>query len=80
MPRGVVTDPYGGLERRLARQHGLELVPDTPIRQIILLGPALPPGMWFEGLRLNDDGAHPNARGARRMADWVAASLGRMGL
>ena len=47
----------------MAREHGLELVPDTAIRSFILLGPAVGPAKWFESLRLSDDGVHPNVEG-----------------
>lgn len=79
IPRGLVTDPWTGLERRLAREHGLELVSDTPIRSFILFGPAVGPAKWFESLRMSDDGVHPNAHGARLLADHVAAALERIG-
>ncbi len=76
VPRGFVTDGYRGLERELARQYDLELVADTAIRQIVLMSPYAPPGMWVApDRRLSDDGLHPNARGSRLLARRVAAAL-----
>ncbi len=81
MPRGFITDPYHGLERELARKHDLELVPDTPIRKLVLWSPHAPPGMWVDRKRhLSDGGLHPNQRGnellARRVADALVRLLG----
>lgn len=79
IPRGFVTDGYRGLERELARQYDLELVSDTAIRQIVLMSPYAPPGMWLApDRRLSDDGLHPNARGSRLLARRVAAALARV--
>ncbi|NLS96561.1 MAG: lysophospholipase [Planctomycetaceae bacterium] len=81
VPRGIVTDPFGGLERRLARQHDLALVSDTTLRWFVLFGPYAPPGMWLpREWHLSDDGLHPNARGnellARRVNDALVAIFG----
>jgi len=79
VPRGFVTDGYRGLERELAREYDLELVSDTAIRQIVLMSPYAPPGMWLApDRRLSDDGLHPNARGSRLLARRVAAALQRV--
>ncbi|HUT87988.1 MAG TPA: GDSL-type esterase/lipase family protein [Thermoguttaceae bacterium] len=79
IPRGLITDPYAGLERELARRHDLELVSDTPIRRLILWSPYAPPGMWLDRTRhLSDDGLHANARGNRVLAEDVAESLARL--
>jgi len=79
VPRGLITDPYTGLERELARRHDLELVSDTPIRRLILWSPYAPPGMWLDRTRhLSDDGLHANARGNRVLAEEVAESLARL--
>lgn len=74
IPRGFVTDAYAGLEREMARKHDLELVSDTAIRKLVLWSPHAPPGMLF-GSRYSDDGLHPNERGARMLAEYVAAAL-----
>ncbi|MCL4190864.1 MAG: lysophospholipase [Thermoguttaceae bacterium] len=79
VPRGFVTDGYRGLERELAREYDLELVSDTAIRQIVLMSPYAPPGMWLApDRRLSDDGLHPNPRGSRLLARRVAAALQRV--
>jgi len=72
--RGFVTDAYAGLERELAREYDLELVPDTAIRKLVFWSPHAPPGMWSAS-RYSDDGLHPNERGARMLAEHVAAAL-----
>jgi acyl-CoA hydrolase len=79
VPRGFFSDPYWGLERQLARQYRLELIPDTAIRRLLLSSPAMPPGQWTSGPFLTqDDGLHPNARGNRLLAEYVAAALERL--
>ncbi len=79
VPRGFIVDPFGGLERELARENDLELVSDSAIRQLVLWSPYAPPGMWVDESRhLSDDGLHPNARGNRYMAERVADALVRL--
>jgi lysophospholipase L1-like esterase len=79
MPRGYVSDPYWGLERELARHYTLELVPDTALRRLLLSSPTMPPGQWTRGPYLTqDDGLHPNARGNRLLAEYVADALERI--
>jgi len=79
VPRGYISDPYWGLERELARHYGLELVPDTAIRRLLLSSPTMPPGQWTRGPYLTqDDGLHPNARGNRLLAEYVADALERI--
>ena len=77
IPRALVSDPYWGVERHLARKHGLELIPDTPIRTLIFWSPYAPPGMWLPNHRLSDDGLHPNLRGNRYLAEIVARAITR---
>jgi lysophospholipase L1-like esterase len=77
IPRGFVTDPFGGLERELAREHDLELVTDGAIRQLVLFSPFTPLGSWT-GRKLSDDGLHPNEDGHRFLAERVKASLLRL--
>lgn len=61
VPRGFITDPFDGLERKLARRHDLQLIADTPVRRLVLWSNAAPPGMWLDKqARLSDDGLHPN--------------------
>lgn len=79
VPRGFFSDPYWGLERQLAREHHLELIPDTAIRRLLLSSPTMPPGQWTSGPFLTqDDGLHPNARGNQHLAEYVAAALARL--
>jgi lysophospholipase L1-like esterase len=79
IPRGFITDPFGDLEREMARQKGLELIPDTAIRRLVLWSPSAPPGMWLKPeSHLSDDGLHPNARGNRVLAEYVADALTRI--
>ncbi len=77
IPRGLITDPYAGMERQLARRHDLELISDTPLRKLILYSPYTPLGpspAW----RLSDDGLHPNEQGNRVLADAAADALVRL--
>jgi lysophospholipase L1-like esterase len=78
IPRGFMTDPFAGLERELAREHDLELVSDSVIRQLVLWSPHAPPGMWTQGPYLSDDGLHPNSHGNRHLARHIAAALARL--
>jgi hypothetical protein len=79
IPRGFVTDPFQALEREMARQLRLELIPDTAIRRLVLWSPSVPPGLWMRPeLRLSDDGLHPNARGNRLLAEYVVGALERI--
>ncbi len=78
IPRGFITDPFAGLERDLARENDLELVPDSAIRQLVLWSPVSPPGMWMPNSHLSDDGIHTNARGDTFVARYVANALERM--
>lgn len=78
IPRGFICDPYFGLERELARKHDLQLISDSVIRNLVLWGPQIPPGMWFQDERLSYDGLHPNDAGNRWLADHVAAAIARM--
>ena len=79
IPRGYITDTFAALEREMARQESLELIPDTAIRRLVLWGPYAPPGMWLRPeSRLSDDGMHPNARGNCMLADYVADALTRI--
>ncbi len=79
IPRGIVTDPFAGLERRLARHHDLELISDTTLRWFVLIGPYAPPGMWLPSTwHLSDDGLHPNDRGNELLARRVGHALVRV--
>ncbi|HEX7376125.1 MAG TPA: GDSL-type esterase/lipase family protein [Pirellulales bacterium] len=78
VPRGFIVDPYAGLERELAREHDLELIPDTTIRRFVLFSPVAPPGMWLGGPYLSDDGLHPNSRGNALLAQRVLTALERL--
>ncbi|HEX7900003.1 MAG TPA: GDSL-type esterase/lipase family protein [Planctomycetota bacterium] len=75
IPRGFLYDPFGGLERQLARAHDLELVTDGAIRSLILRSP------WFPvrlGEPLSYDGLHPNEAGNAHLARAAAAALARV--
>lgn len=78
IPRAFISDPFAGLERELAREYDVELVPDTVIREFVLYSPYAPPGIWTGGPYLSDDGLHPNARGNEFMARHVAGALARL--
>ena len=78
IPRGFIVDPYSGLERELARKLDLELIPDTVIRNLILLSPSSPLGDSLSKPYLSDDGLHPNPMGAHYLAKKVGRSLVRM--
>ena len=79
IPRGIVSDRFAGLERRLARTYDLELISDSVLRWLVLLGPYAPPGMWLpREWHLSDDGLHPNTRGNEILADQVSETLVRI--
>ncbi len=76
IPRAFISDPYWGLEREIARQEDVELVPDTAMRKIFLWSTAFPPGSWLGEPYLTDEtGIHPNERGKQILAESVAAAL-----
>ena len=77
IPLGFVSDPYWGLDRELARAHGLELISDGAIRQLVYFSPFTPLGRWT-GRVLSYDGLHPNDAGNRFLADRLEASLVRV--
>jgi acyl-CoA thioesterase-1 len=82
IPRGIASDPFRGLERRLARRFDLELVSDASLRGCVLLSPYAPPGMWLPASwHLSDDGLHPSDRGnavlARQVRDALVRVFGR---
>lgn len=79
IPRGYVVDEFSGVERELAREYDLELIPDTMIRRMLLSSPMMPPGSWTGGPYLTeDDGLHPNGAGNAFLAEQVAAALERL--
>jgi lysophospholipase L1-like esterase len=79
MPRGYMFDLFFGLERQLARENDLELIPDTMIRRLLLSSPTLPPGKWLGGPFLTEpDGVHPSPLGNDLMARYVAEALERL--
>jgi acyl-CoA thioesterase I len=79
IPRAYMSDPFGGLEREIARQEDVELVPDTAMRTIFLRSPMFPPGCWLGEPYLADEtGIHPNAEGNKILAASVAEALERM--
>ena len=79
MPRAFISDPFWGLEREIARQEDVELVPDTAMRMIFLRSTAFPPGTWLGEPYLTDEtGIHANERGNEILAQHVAEALERM--
>jgi acyl-CoA thioesterase I len=79
IPRAYTSDPYWGLEREIAREEDVELMPDTAMRTLFLHSPLMPPGSWWGGPYLTDEsGIHPNAQGNRILAEHVADALERM--
>jgi lysophospholipase L1-like esterase len=78
IPRGFIVDPFSGLERELAREYDLELVPDSAIRMLVVRSPAIPAVGNLTVPHLSDDGLHPNSAGARMLADTVFRSLRRI--
>lgn len=75
IPRGFIVDPWFGLERQLARELDLTLVPDGVIRSFVLYSPFAPPGIWTGGPHLSDDGLHPNRNGNHAFAATVARAI-----
>lgn len=76
IPRGFINDPYFGLERELASRFDLQLIPDTMVRRLSYWSPVVPPGSFFGPKMHNSkDGLHPNKRGNKMMAGYVAAAL-----
>jgi acyl-CoA thioesterase I len=79
IPRAYLSDPYWGLEREIARQQDVELIPDSAMRMLFLRSPTYPPGTWLGEPYLTDDtGIHANARGQLVLAAAVAKALERM--
>jgi acyl-CoA thioesterase I len=79
IPRAFMSDPYWGLEREIARQEDVELMPDTAMRTIFLRSTAFPPGTWLGEPYLTDEtGIHANERGNQILAEHVANALERM--
>jgi lysophospholipase L1-like esterase len=75
IPRGFITDPFSGLERELAREYDLELIPDSAIRLLVVRSPAIPVVGELAKPHLSDDGLHPNAAGAQMLAGVVYRAL-----
>lgn len=76
--RGLVTDPFYGVERELADEFDLELIPDTIIRRFFFFSPIAPPGIWLTPKQhLSEDGLHPNERGQIEFAKVVADVITR---
>lgn len=76
IPHGFINDPWYGLDRQLAREYDLDLIPDTLIRRLVFWGPLIPPGCWFPTTQhLSVDSLHPNDQGNQLMAETVAGYL-----
>lgn len=75
IPRGFMVDPFRSLEREIAYEQDVQLIPDGMIRQLIIWSPFCPPGMWMPQSRLSDDGIHSNAHGGQTMARQVAMAI-----
>ncbi len=78
IPRGFILDPFASLEREIAYEKDVQLVADTWLRQVVLMSPIAPPGMWMPNSRLSDDGIHSNTRGSRTIARHVAHAIQAM--
>lgn len=78
IPRGFINDPWYGMDRQLAREYDLDLVPDTMIRTLVYWSPVVPPGsLVSRSLHLSEDGLHPTAKGNVMMAKKIAGYLER---
>ena len=75
IPRGFMFDPFRGLEREIAYEQDVQLIPDGMIRQLIFWSPVCPPGIWSPNSRLSDDGIHSNPLGSKAMAGRVSYAL-----
>lgn len=76
IPRGIVQDPWAGLERELAAEFDLQLISDTTIRRFVFFGPMVPPGSWLsKEHHLSKDSLHPNKAGQIVFAQVVADAL-----
>ncbi len=79
IPRAYMSDPYWGLEREIARQEDVELIPDTAMRTLFLRSPMFLPGSWLGEPYFTDEGGiHANARGQVILAAAVAEALVRL--
>lgn len=78
IPRGFMFDPFASLEREIAYEKDVQLVPDTWLRQIVFLSPIAPPGKWFPSLQLSVDGIHSNPKGSKAIARRVAQAIEAM--
>lgn len=79
IPRGFVNDPYFGLERELAGEYDLQLIPDSLIRQFVFWSPIVPPGAWFGPSRwLSKDGLHPNQAGNELFVEYAKIAMSRV--
>lgn len=76
IPRGFMFDPFASLEREIAYEKDVQLIADSWLREIILMSPIAPPGMWMSpSSRLSDDGIHSNPRGSHVIAQRVADAI-----
>ena len=71
IPRGFIVDPFSGLERELAREYDLDLIPDSAIRLLVVRSPVIPIVGALAKPHLSEDGLHPNGAGARMLAETV---------
>jgi acyl-CoA thioesterase-1 len=78
IPRGFITDPYAGLERELAQEYDLELIPDSTIRMFVVRSPVIPLVSEIARPYWSDDGLHPNRAGARMLATTVSHALSNL--
>jgi len=73
---GLISDPFYGVERELAAEFDLQLIPDTIIRRFVYFSEIIPPGRWMDqSEHLSEDGLHPNARGQVEFAKVVADAI-----
>lgn len=78
IPRAFITDPFAGLERELARDYDLELLPDSAIRMLVVRSPAIPFVGDLARPHLSGDGLHPSKLGAAYLASQVSDRLHRV--
>ena len=73
---GLISDPFYGVERELAAEFDVQLLPDTIIRRFVYFSEIIPPGRWMDSSEhLSEDGLHPNARGQVEFAKVVADAI-----
>ena len=79
IPRGFITDPFACSRTRDGPARGSGTDSRYGDSETCSMEPCAPPGMWLQpDSHLSDDGLHPNARGNRVLAEYVADALPRI--